>query len=85
MFLSTERSLVAAIERAVGRPIAHRTIDGFNYNAKPEGRLEIPIRERIAAHRARRADERARTNGKTRRRTQPGGRRQPQRNARAAN
>ena len=80
-----EQPLVNAIERAVGRRITRQKVDGFDYNAKPEGRLEIPVGERIAAHRARRADERARTNGKTRRRTQPGGRRQPQRNARAAN
>ena len=80
-----EQPLVAAIERAVGRSIARRTIDGFDYSAKPEGRLEIPVRERIAAHRTRRSEERARTRAKARRRSRPAGKRSPNRNARAAN
>ena len=79
-----EQPLVNAIERAVGRSITRRTIDGFDYNAKPEGRLEIPVGERIAAHRARRAEERARGNGKAQRRTRPAGNRPSHRNARAA-
>jgi ATP-dependent RNA helicase RhlE len=79
-----EQPLVNAIERAVGRSITRRTIDGFDYNAKPEGRLEIPVGERIAAHRARRAEERARGNGKAQRRTRPAGNRPSNRNARAA-
>ena len=79
-----EQPLVNAIERAVGRSITRRTIDGFDYNAKPEGRLEIPVGERIAAHRARRAEERARGNGKAQRRTRPAGNRPSYRNARAA-
>ncbi len=79
-----EQPLVNAIERAVGRRITRRTIDGFDYNAKPEGRLEIPVGERIAAHRARRAEERARGNGKAQRRTRPAGNRPSKRNARAA-
>ena len=79
-----EQPLVNAIERAVGRQITRRTIDGFDYKAKPEGRLEIPVGERIAAHRARRAEERARGNGKAQRRTRPAGNRSSNRNARAA-
>jgi ATP-dependent RNA helicase RhlE len=79
-----EQPLVAAIERAVGRRIGRRTVDGFDYNAKPEGRLEIPVRERVAAHRSRRSEERARTRAKGRRRSRPGGKRSPNRNARAA-
>lgn len=79
-----EKPLVAAIERAVGRNIARRTIDGFDYRAKPEGRLEIPVRERFAAHRARRSDERARSHAKAQRRNRPTGRRSSNRNARAA-
>jgi ATP-dependent RNA helicase RhlE len=78
-----EQPLVNAIERAVGRRINRRTVDGFDYNAKPEGRLEIPVGERIAAHRARRADERARGNGKAQRRNRPAGARSSNRNARA--
>ncbi len=79
-----EQPLVAAIERSVGRKIARRTIEGFDYSAKPEGRLEIPVRERIAAHRSRRSEERARSRAKTQRRTRPRGRRASNRNARAA-
>ena len=79
-----ERPLVAAIERAVGRKIERRTIDGFNYNAKPEGRLEIPVRERIAAHRAQRSNERARTRANAQRRKPPAGRRSSNRTARAS-
>ncbi len=80
-----EKPLVNAIERAVGRKIERKKIDDFNYDAKPEGRLEIPVRERIAAHRAQRSEERARSNAKAKRRNQPGGqRRSSGRNARGA-
>jgi ATP-dependent RNA helicase RhlE len=79
-----EQPLVNAIERAVGRSITRRTVDGFDYNAKPEGRLEIPVGERIAAHRARRSEERARGNGKAQRRTRPASNRSSNRNSRAA-
>jgi ATP-dependent RNA helicase RhlE len=78
-----ERPLVAAIERAVGRSIARRTIDDFDYRAQPEGRLEIPIKERIAAHRAQRSDERARSRAKGQRGSQPPSRRSSNRRARA--
>jgi ATP-dependent RNA helicase RhlE len=45
---------VKAIERAVGRPgSARRRIEGFDYGTPSRpGRLEIPIGERLAAHRA---------------------------------
>ncbi|RLE21784.1 MAG: ATP-dependent helicase, partial [Acidobacteria bacterium] len=59
-----ESKELAAIERAVGRRIERRKVDGFDYEAKPEGRFEIPIGERIAAIRARKADERARSRAK---------------------
>ena len=59
-----ESKELAAIERAVGRRIERRKVDGFDYDAKPEGRFEIPIGERIAAIRARKADERARSRAK---------------------
>ena len=69
-----EKQLVNAIERAVGRNIPRRTVEGFDYKAQPQGRLEIPAGERIAAHRARRAEERARTRAKAKRMTPPSGR-----------
>jgi ATP-dependent RNA helicase RhlE len=52
---------VRAIERAVGRRIERRTLQGFDYDAAPaEERLEIPLAERIAQIRARKAEERQR-------------------------
>jgi ATP-dependent RNA helicase RhlE len=69
-----EKPLVRAIERAVGRQIECRTLEGFDYNAKPQGRLEVPVGERIAAHRARRSDERSRARAKNRRRNRQAGR-----------
>ncbi len=50
-----ERNELAAIERAVGRRLPRRTVDGFDYGAVPPGRLEIPVSERLAAARGRRA------------------------------
>ena len=58
-----------AIERAVGRPLPRITVSGFDYAAKPVERFEVPIGERIAAIRARRADERKRAKEKEERRT----------------
>lgn len=75
-----------AIERAIGKPLPRVIVPGFDYNRKPEERFEIPIGERIAAIRTRKAEERARANAKAERRPQqphgsPGGtpRREPSR------
>ncbi len=62
-----EEGDVRAIERALGRPIQRRTLDGFDYRAKVAERFEIPIQERIAAIRARKAEERARAKAKAER------------------
>ncbi|PWB77398.1 MAG: RNA helicase [Holophagae bacterium] len=51
---------LAAIERALGRRLHRRRLDGFDYDAKPAGQLEIPVAERLAAIRSQRAEERAR-------------------------
>ena len=51
---------LARIERAVGKQIARVTLPGFDYKAKPAAALEVPLRERIAAIRARKREERAR-------------------------
>lgn len=51
---------LARIERAVGQQIARVTLPGFDYKAKPAAALEVPPRERIAAIRARKREERAR-------------------------
>jgi len=53
-----------AIERVVGKPLPRVTLPDFDYNAKPATKLEQPIAERLAEHRARRATERARSGEK---------------------
>jgi ATP-dependent RNA helicase RhlE len=59
-----------AIERAVGKRLPQRTLAGFDYSAPANERLEIPLAERIAAIRARKAEERARAREKAARKTQ---------------
>ncbi len=59
-----------AIERAVGKRLPQRTLAGFDYAAAASERLEIPIAERIAAIRARKAEERARAREKAARKAQ---------------
>jgi ATP-dependent RNA helicase RhlE len=49
-----EEDDVRSIERAVGHALPRRTLDGFDYRAEEAERFEIPVGERIAAHRARR-------------------------------
>ncbi|HVC19241.1 MAG TPA: DEAD/DEAH box helicase [Vicinamibacterales bacterium] len=56
------------IEKAIGRRLPRVTVPDFDYAAKPEGGLEIPHAERIAAIRARKAEERARAKVKAERR-----------------
>ncbi len=58
-----------AIERAIGKPLLRVTLPDFDYHAKPAGRLEVPIAERIAAIRAKKAEERTRAKAKEQRRT----------------
>jgi ATP-dependent RNA helicase RhlE len=48
------------IERAVGKRLPRVAVRDFDYSAKPEGQLEVPLAERIAAIRARKADDRVR-------------------------
>jgi ATP-dependent RNA helicase RhlE len=62
-----EEGELRAIERAVGKALPRRKIEGFNYDSKPAERLEIPIQERIAEIRARKAEERARAKQKAER------------------
>jgi ATP-dependent RNA helicase RhlE len=58
-----------SIERAVGKALPRVTIPNFDYDAKPAAKLEIPIAERLAKHRAQRAVERQRAKEKEARRT----------------
>ena len=61
-----EQSEIAAIERAVGRQLPRITVPDFDYAARPQGKLEIPIAQRIAEIRARKAQERQRRDAKSR-------------------
>jgi ATP-dependent RNA helicase RhlE len=47
-----EEQDLRAIERALGKPLPRVTLPGFDYARKTEERLEIPVRERLAAARA---------------------------------
>jgi ATP-dependent RNA helicase RhlE len=55
-----EENDMRAIERAVGRRIERRMLDGFDYSVKSSEKLEVPIGERIAEIRARKSEERTR-------------------------
>jgi ATP-dependent RNA helicase RhlE len=67
-----ERGDLAAIERAIGRPLPRVTVPDFDYNARPAAPLEVPMAQRIAEIRARKAAERARADQKRQRRAQQG-------------
>jgi ATP-dependent RNA helicase RhlE len=56
------------IERAIGKRLPRVTVPDFDYRQRPAEKLEIPIQERIAAIRARKAEERARAKAKAERR-----------------
>jgi len=66
-----EEGDLKAIERHIGKPLPREKVQGFDYESKPEERFEVPIAERIAAIRARKAEERARAKAKVERRAAP--------------
>jgi ATP-dependent RNA helicase RhlE len=66
-----------AIERAIGKQLPRVTLPGFDYVKRPAERLEVPIGERIAAIRARKAEERARARINAERRTRAGDKPRP--------
>jgi ATP-dependent RNA helicase RhlE len=70
-----EENDLRAIERAISKRLPRVTVPDFDYTQRPAERLEIPIQERIAAIRARKAEERARAKAKLERKagaqTQP--------------
>ena len=59
-----EGAQLAAIERAVGQQLERRTLQGFDYNAQPGGRFEVPVGERLANHRRQRARQRSQSRAK---------------------
>ena len=64
-FVSPEEEQdLAAIERAVGKRLPRVILPDFDYATKPKQRFEVPIAERIAEIRARKADERKRAKEK---------------------
>ncbi|HEY9425773.1 MAG TPA: DEAD/DEAH box helicase [Gemmatimonadaceae bacterium] len=63
-----EQNELRAIERAVGKRLPRVTVPDFDYDARPAMRLEIPLAERIAAIRAKKAEDRARAAAKAERR-----------------
>ena len=62
-----EEADLRAIERAIGKRLPRVTVPDFDYSARPAEKLEIPIQERIAAIRARKAEDRARAAAKLQR------------------
>jgi ATP-dependent RNA helicase RhlE len=70
-FVSPEEEAdLRSIERAVGKPLPRRKLEGFDYNRKPVERFEVPLAERIKEIRARKAEERARAKEKAERKAQ---------------
>jgi ATP-dependent RNA helicase RhlE len=55
------------IERALGKRLPRVIVPDFDYEARPNARLEIPLAQRIAAIRARKAEDRARAEAKAQR------------------
>ena len=49
-----EEGDIKNIERAIGKALPRVTLPDFNYSAKPEARLEVPLAERLAKMRAER-------------------------------
>jgi ATP-dependent RNA helicase RhlE len=85
-----EQNELRAIERAVGKRLPRVTVPDFDYDARPTMRLEIPLAERIAAIRAKKAEDRARAAAKAERRAaqdaarKPGGEKKAARTGREA-
>jgi ATP-dependent RNA helicase RhlE len=63
-----EEGELRGIERMVGKRLPRITVPDFDYTAKPEARFEVPLAERIAAIRAKKAEDRARSKAKEARR-----------------
>jgi ATP-dependent RNA helicase RhlE len=63
-----EEGDLSQIERAISKRLPRVVVQGFDYASKPAQRFEVPIAERIAEIRARKADERKRAKEKAERR-----------------
>jgi ATP-dependent RNA helicase RhlE len=69
-----EEGDLRAIEKAINSRLPRVTVPDFDYQARTEARLEIPLAQRIAEIRARKAEERGRARAKAERRagSEPG-------------
>jgi ATP-dependent RNA helicase RhlE len=67
-----EEGELRQIERAVGKRLPRVILPDFNYSARAEARLEIPLAERIAAIRAKKAEDRVRAKAKADRKARGG-------------
>jgi len=63
-FSPEEEPDVRSIERAIGKKLPRVTLEDFDYSARPQQRFEIPIAERIAEIRKKKAEDRARSAAK---------------------
>jgi ATP-dependent RNA helicase RhlE len=70
-FVSPDEEVdLRAIEKAIGKRLSRLTVQGYDYAARPAERYEVPIAERIAEIRARKAEERTRAKAKLERKAQ---------------
>jgi ATP-dependent RNA helicase RhlE len=63
-----EEGELKQIEKAIGRQLPRVTVPGFDYAARPQGKLEVPLAERIAEIKKKKAEDRARSAAKAARR-----------------
>jgi ATP-dependent RNA helicase RhlE len=63
-----EENDLRSIERVIGKRLPRVIVPDFDYNARAAARLEIPIADRIGAIRAKKTEDRARAEAKTKRR-----------------
>jgi ATP-dependent RNA helicase RhlE len=63
-----EEGELRAIERAIGRRLPRVVVPDFDYHARPETKLEVPLAERIAQIRAKKAEDRDRAKANAARR-----------------
>ncbi len=68
-----EEADIRGIERAISRKLPRVTVEGFDYSARPQQRFEVPLAERIAEIRKKKAEDRARSAAKAARRGGGGG------------
>ena len=67
-FCPDEEVDIKSIERAINKRLPRVTLEGFDYKARPQQRFEVPLAERIAEIRKKKAEDRARSAAKAARR-----------------